>query len=126
MGCRSTEILKQNARGAQENLWPKFILWSAPLRATSSMDPRSSRVAKPKRLKMNVLAPNAKVRISEPKCKFYLVRKALCRTSRFALLAVLQGSLAGFLNNDRVPQALQALSERCERSGRFQASDFRL
>src|SRR5262249_1535639 len=24
------------ARGAQENLWPKFILWSAPLRATSS------------------------------------------------------------------------------------------
>jgi hypothetical protein len=26
----------KNARGAQENLWPKFILWSAPLRATSS------------------------------------------------------------------------------------------
>ncbi len=25
-----------NARGAQENLWPKFFLWSAPLRATSS------------------------------------------------------------------------------------------
>ena len=28
--------LQEKARGAQENLWPKFILWSAPLRATSS------------------------------------------------------------------------------------------
>jgi hypothetical protein len=27
----------KNARGAQENLWPKFFLWSAPLRATSSV-----------------------------------------------------------------------------------------
>src|ERR1700687_1372637 len=26
-----------NARGAQENLWPKFFLWSARLRATSSV-----------------------------------------------------------------------------------------
>ena len=30
------EVLPENARGAQENLWPKFFLWSAPLRATSS------------------------------------------------------------------------------------------
>ena len=29
--------LVKNARGAQENLWPKFFLWSAPLRATSSV-----------------------------------------------------------------------------------------
>jgi hypothetical protein len=28
--------LKVKQRGAQENLWPKFILKSAPLRATSS------------------------------------------------------------------------------------------
>ena len=27
---------EQKARGVQENLWPKFILWNAPLRATSS------------------------------------------------------------------------------------------
>ncbi len=33
----STNETCQNARGAQENLWPKFILWSAPLRATSSV-----------------------------------------------------------------------------------------
>jgi hypothetical protein len=33
-GC----FLKKNARGAQENLWPKFFLWSAPLRATSSVE----------------------------------------------------------------------------------------
>ena len=30
--------LVKNARGAQENLWPKFILESAPLRATSSAE----------------------------------------------------------------------------------------
>jgi hypothetical protein len=29
--------MSNNARGAQENLWPKFFLWSAPLRATSSV-----------------------------------------------------------------------------------------
>jgi len=29
-------VQKGNARGAQENLWPKFIFKSAPLRATSS------------------------------------------------------------------------------------------
>jgi len=28
--------LGKKARGAQENLWPKFILRGAPLRATSS------------------------------------------------------------------------------------------
>jgi hypothetical protein len=30
------ELSLAKARGAQENLWPKFILESAPLRATSS------------------------------------------------------------------------------------------
>ena len=31
-----SDLLQIKARGAQENLWPKFILESAPLRATSS------------------------------------------------------------------------------------------
>ncbi len=32
----------QKARGVQENLWPKFILKNAPLRATSSAGDRAS------------------------------------------------------------------------------------
>ena len=36
MGERAVSC--ENARGAQENLWPKFFLWSAPLRATSSVE----------------------------------------------------------------------------------------
>ena len=37
MGEGRTCTAQLNARGAQENLWPKFILESAPLRATSSV-----------------------------------------------------------------------------------------
>ena len=37
MRKQGTRLGKQ--RGAQENLWPKFILKSAPLRATSSAFP---------------------------------------------------------------------------------------
>ena len=39
------KIFLKNARGAQENLWPKFFLWSAPLRATSSVSVQSTLAA---------------------------------------------------------------------------------
>jgi hypothetical protein len=35
-GRRLLSSFTQKARDARENLWPKFILTSAPLRATSS------------------------------------------------------------------------------------------
>jgi hypothetical protein len=52
-GCRrpGETRMKGNARGVQENLWPKFIFKGAPLRATSSADDCSIRFANSKRLK---------------------------------------------------------------------------
>jgi len=44
-------VQKGNARGAQENLWPKFIFKSAPLRATSSSVSFSTLFANLKSLK---------------------------------------------------------------------------
>jgi hypothetical protein len=52
-GCRrpvKTES-KENARGVQENLWPKFIFKGAPLRATSSGSYDSIRFANFKPMK---------------------------------------------------------------------------
>ena len=42
----------QKARGAQENLWPKFILKNAPLRATSSASSSASAMPSPKVVKL--------------------------------------------------------------------------
>jgi hypothetical protein len=47
--------------GAQENLWPKFILKSAPLRATSSVflycipdaNPKSLKINTPRRIRLS-------------------------------------------------------------------------
>jgi hypothetical protein len=46
------EGYRQKARGAQENLWPKFILKNAPLRATSSVGVSASAVPSPKVVKL--------------------------------------------------------------------------
>jgi len=46
------EGYRQKARGAQENLWPKFILKNAPLRATSSAGGSASAVPSPKVMKL--------------------------------------------------------------------------
>ena len=50
--CRAGPNRCENARGVQENLWPKFIFEGAPLRATSSADHCSTRFANSNRLKM--------------------------------------------------------------------------
>jgi hypothetical protein len=46
------EGYRQKARGAQENLWPKFILKNAPLRATSSAGDTASAMPRAKAVKL--------------------------------------------------------------------------
>ena len=46
------EGYRQKARGVQENLWPKFILMNAPLRATSSAGDSASAVPRAKVVKL--------------------------------------------------------------------------
>ena len=51
-------------RGAQENLWPKFILKSAPLRATSSVHEYSTHCAIGNAMKIQRLKKIPRVGIS--------------------------------------------------------------
>ena len=52
MGNLGEGLGQEMQRGAQENLWPKFILKSAPLRATSSVLEYSTLPANFKHLKI--------------------------------------------------------------------------
>jgi hypothetical protein len=60
----SAKMEAKNARGAQENLWPKFFLWSAPLRATSSVSVQSTLGATLKLLKTHAAKFGSRVGIA--------------------------------------------------------------
>ena len=54
----------QKARGAQENLWPKFILKNAPLRATSSASSSASAMPSPNVVKLKKAGEDSPVVIA--------------------------------------------------------------
>ena len=73
MGEGRTCTAQLNARGAQENLWPKFILESAPLRATSSVLCLCIRHATCNSLKINVEFLERRVGIARPLARITFV-----------------------------------------------------